>query len=64
MTKAEGVDFKPRSYFKGKWIVLREATLDLDRSLVHMLSILEEIPLKVTQDGRNRNINKLVANVK
>ena len=29
-----------------------------------MLSLLEETPLKVTQDGRNRATNKLVASVK
>ena len=30
----------------------------------HLLSLLEEISLEVTQDNRNRDTNKLVASVK
>ena len=30
----------------------------------HLLDLLEETPLKVTQDGQNRATNKLVAIVK
>ena len=31
---------------------------------VYLLSLLEETPLEVTQDGRKRATNKLVASVK
>ena len=31
---------------------------------VHLLYLLEETPLKVTQDGKNRNTNKMVDRVK
>ena len=30
----------------------------------HLIDLLEETPLKVTQDGKNRATNKLVAIVK